>query len=467
MLRRLLTLVGYLVATLLVIGVTVALVAYGNDYAYDFAAKKIIQKGHVILASVPSGVEVSEGGRDVGKKTPYQAAWKVGMHSFGLSRDGYRSWQKTFEVIAGQVSLARYAILVPDHPVTKVLDRPAASVVAQAVSKDHRHLAYVTTGAAPAVYTLNLDGSSAVTLYTPKAASGSTGVETVTAVTWSDDASHLLISSMVDGKLVQRLAAASGGEPINLTAQYGFEFAGLVFSASNWRQLYWISPEGLRKLDVGEQKVSGVLADRVSQFYVASTDRILYVQRLDTGQSLWSLDSRGRKQELIQALVASDSYALSYGNYRGSEEVAVVPASTGVGTLYTDLFGNASIAKTLARGVTGVSFSPDGHFLVFTAPTMMVTYDLEASAIGGSSVLYSATDQPGKLTGLTWFDNFHMLVTRDGRLYWCEFDGANRLDLGAVAGEVLAYRTADFKSLVVLRPGTKGAVWFEQMEIRP
>src|SRR5436305_10379441 len=111
--RRLLIIAGYISLTgALAVG-TFALVAYGNDYSYDFATHKIIQNGHVIIGSFPNGIRVTADGKELKKKTPYQAAYKVGLHSFGLARDGFWPWQKTLKVIAGQVSLVRYAVLVP------------------------------------------------------------------------------------------------------------------------------------------------------------------------------------------------------------------------------------------------------------------------------------------------------------------------------------------------------------------
>jgi hypothetical protein len=207
----------------------------------------------------------------------------------------------------------------------------------------------------------------------------------------------------------------------------------------------------LRRLDVEAQSASGVLAERVAQFWVIP-DRVLYVQQTDLGRSLWSVDGRGRHQELIQALAESDTYSVAYASYRGDDELAVVPAKTQTGTLYTGIFGNTPVAKVVARGVTSASFTPDGHLLAFSSPTAIFTYDLERSALDNALVLYSVTDQPGRLAALNWFDNYHLLTTRDGRLYWSEFDGANRVDLGVAAGGFPGYGSSDQKSVVMFQP---------------
>jgi hypothetical protein len=464
MLRRVLISIGWTALTVVVVGLTFALVAYGNDYAYDFQTHRIIQKGHVIISSLPSGINVTADGKQLHKRTPYQSAYKVGTHTFELAKEGFVTWKKTIQVVAGQVSLAKYVILVPNKPQQTTLDTHPG-IVAQAISKDHRHLAYIASSPDGwGLYTLDLGNAKPVKLYTPKAATPTAPAEVLRDVSWSDDASHLLIVSSVGPQTVHRLAAAGGGEPVNLTDQYKFDFTGIRFSGGNWRQLYWISPDGLRRLDVDAQTVSAVLADKVSQFWV-TPDRVLYVQQTDLGRSLWSLDRSLHHQELIQALAESDSYAVSYAQFRGEDELTVVPAKTGVGTLYSGIFGDTPVAKTVAKGVNGAYFAPDGHLAAFTGSNSIVTYDLEQSTLNSRYVAYQIAGQDG-LAALTWFDNFHLLTTRGGHIYWSEFDGANAVDLGVSAGVLPAYGSGDLKNVVYFQPA--GAdVRVDQLAIKP
>jgi WD40 repeat protein len=462
MIRRLLIILGYTGSALAITAITVALVAYGNDYIYDFSTHQIIQKGHVIIESAPSGIAVMEDGKQLKKKTPYTAAYKVGEHTFRLVKDKFEPWEKVMRVTAGRVTLANYVIMVPKTPQVTVLDT-RVNVAAQAISKDHRHLAYITAGPDSALYTLDLGSKKAVKLYTAKA--DTAAPEQLREVAWSDDATHLLIVSDVNGVPVHRLAeAGSNNPPVDLTTKFGFNLTGLQFSGSNWRQLYWISPDGLRRLDAEAGTVSAVIAEKVNQFWV-QPDRVLYVQQTELGRSLWSVDGRGKRQELIQALVESDSYTVALTQYDGEDELAVVPAKTGVATLYSDIFGDTPQSKVVAHGVTGVSFSPDGHLLALTSPTTAHVYDLERSKLDQSFVSYALTGQPGNLQVMTWFDDEHLLSSRDGKLYWSEFDGANSINLGAATAGLPAYADSGKKNVVLYRPSDKD-VKVTQLQIR-
>jgi hypothetical protein len=206
------------------------------------------------------------------------------------------------------------------------------------------------------------------------------------------------------------------------------------------------------------------LADKVLQFWVTS-DRVLYVQQTDLGRSLWSLDRGGHHQELIQALPESDSYSVSYASFRGGDELAIVPAKTQIGTLYSGIFGDNPVAKVVAHGVSSATFTTDGHLVAFAGKDSILTYDLEQSNIQNKFVAYAISGQQD-LEALTWFDNFHLLVNRGGQLYWSEFDGANTVDLGGVAAGLPAYSTGDLKNIDYFEPaGTTTHV--EQLTIKP
>jgi hypothetical protein len=450
MMRRLLTILGYLALTALVVGVTVLLVAYGNGIVYDFKKGKLIQTGIVIIQSAPNGIKVSVDGKTAKKKTPYRASFEAGgRHTFKMEKDGFYPWQKTLDVIYSEVSLVQYALLVPKHPATKVLDS-RSNVVAQAVSKDNRHLAYVTNGADAAVYTMDLTNPKPVMLFAAPAATADKPAEALTGVAWSDDASHLIVTSKAGETAVHRVISANGNDVVNLTDQFRFDFTGLQFSSNDWHQLYWISPDGLRRVDLGNQSVSAVLADKVGQFKVIDGGKLLYVQATDLGKSLFSTDGHGHKQQIIAALPDSETYAIDFALYNSHEQVAVVPSRTQVGTLYSDAYSNNPVAKTIAKGVTSVTFSPDGHLVTFYAPGTVTTYDIQQSTL--LNMFAAFTFQTNQLQSLSWYDSFHLLRNENGHLLWSEFDGANQVDLGTMSGGLTANSTPNLQNLVFFRP---------------
>ncbi len=452
-LKRILIGTGYAALAAAVVLFTIGLVAYGQGYAYDFKSGRLIRTGLVIIQSSPAGALVTMNGKKTKKKTNYRASFEAGRYTFEVTKAGFQPWRKTLEVIASEVTLAHYALLVPNKPKVATLDT-RSQILFQNVSRDHRHLVYVAAGADPGVYTVDPAEPRPTRIYTPKPATADRPAETAVDAVWSDDASHVLVTTQAGPARIHYLMTAAGTEVKNLTDQYRFDFTGLKFSSNNWRQLYWISPDGLRRLDVDAQSVSGVLADRVSQFYIAG-DRVLYIHATELGRSLASIDARGQKQELIPALPESDSYALTYASYRGQDELAIVPARTRIGTLYSAIFSDHPVAKTLAHDVVEASFSPDGHLLVFNSPAHMTTYDLERSELLHKLVSYEVKGL-NELRSFTWFDSYHFLTNQAGRLVLLEYDGANATALGDLVGALSAYGSADGRSVVAFRPDAAG-----------
>lgn len=449
MVKRILLGLGYIFLALGVVVMTFALVAYGNDYTYDWQTGQIVQRGHVILASLPSRIKVKADGKQLNDGTPYQGVWDVGQHTFELAKEGYRGWKKTVSVVAGQVTLINYALLVPNEPRRAVQDT-RDQMLSPVVSTDRRHVAYIVPGTNSSLYIMDVGSAQPVKQYQARSASGEVPAEQLESVAWSDDASHVLIRSKIGPTVTYRIMAAGGGEIINLTDTFKFDFTGIGFSAYNWRQLYWISPEGLRRVDVDSRSVSAVLADNVSQFWPAG-DRILYVRKIQAVPSLWSVDRSGRQQQLIAALPVSDSYSVAYANFDGNDELAVVPKNVKVGTLYRNIFSDNPTTRVIARDVENASFSPDGHLVVFYSGVKQVAYDLKRNDLIGDDASYEWRDQPDSLTSLTWFDNYHLLSVRGGKLYLSEYDGFNVVELASLAG-TLAMPTNDYKSVLHISP---------------
>jgi hypothetical protein len=465
MLRRILIAAGYAVLTALVVVVTVLLVAYGQGYVYDFKTGRLLQTGLVIIQSTPGGADVSLNGKPLNKKTEYRKLYEAGSYTFKLTKAGYQAWEKTLKVVQSEVSMVQYAILLPTKPQVTTLDTQDA-VLAQSMSKDHRHLAYVVGGAKAGLYTLDPGGSKPTRVFTAPEATKDKPAEILVSAQWSDDASHLLVVTSSATGQIYRVMNSSGGEQQNLTDEYRFDFGGLTFSYNNWKRLYWLASGELRLLDLDAKAVSGVLADKVTQFQMAD-DRLLYVRSDENGKSLWSLDSGGHKQSMVAALPPSESgYTFDSSSWNGQQYLAVVALSSRSGIVYSGTFGTTPDSKTVAAEADRVTFSPDGHLAAFYSSGAVTMYDLERSEIEKTTTIYKF-DSVKDLKQLTWFDNFHLLTTQNGRVVWCEFDGANAHDLGAAYDGFPAYSTADMRSAVVFGDFGSGQVRLSKTLLKP
>lgn len=451
--KRALIILSYLLLAVVVVAATIVLVAVGKGYSYDFKTGRVSLKGLLVLNSTPQAATVLVNDQEIRRRTPYRATMEAGLYNVEVRKDGFRPWQKRLVINPSGVTFIPYALLVPQEikATTLISNR---SVSQLAATRDRRHFAYVTTGPDAGVWTLNFDRREGTKRYSPKPASPDQPAEVIESVTWADDGSRLLVKSVVGATPAYTLVSTNGGPAaLNLTELFRFDFSGLTFNPKNSRELYWTSPEGLRRLDVEARTVSAVLAEKVSAFTFAG-DRILYVQTTALGKTVWSMDGAGRDpKRLIESLAESPSYELAYVNVRDKDYLAVLPHQAGTATVYIDIFSATPTAKVVSKAAQHITFSDDGRYLAFYSADGFGSYDTEKDIVRAT--------EANNLTHLSWYDGSHVLVNRQGQLQLAEFDGANMNDITKVGPAVPAYSTNDQRFIVTLRPGAGEAAGFE------
>lgn len=460
MIRRIPEILGYLFAATIIVLGTVVLIAYGNGYSYSFKTHKLSHNGLAILQSAPSGAQVTIDGKALKKKTPYRKTLSVGKHSFSVAKDGYRTWSKDIDIVASEVSLAQYIILLPQKPKTETLTS-FSSVFGAKPSTDRKRLAVIVPGGSDAgLWSVDTGGSKNRTkLYTPKAATDAEPAETLTAVNWSQDSSHVLLQTAVGSKPVFYVIAANGnGDPVNVSDMFKFDFPGLVFDPANWRQLYWNSDEGLRRLDIGNQTISAVLADHVAAFGFAG-DRIMYVDASRPVRSLWLLDRGGHRTSVAAQIPEGQSYTLDFATFIGTPQIALTAQPAGTTVFYSDVFSDHVTAKPLAATGINAKFNGEGRYILLLGVSSLAVYDVQKQAV------YQFPFQGEPVTNIEWFDNYHVLFDRGGQTVFSEFDGTNTAPM-AKTGLAGATNTNDGKSIVTVGPAANGAVPIRTIKIR-
>jgi hypothetical protein len=451
MTRRVLVILGYVLATAIVLGGTVLLIAYGNGYSYDFSTHRLVHRGLIIINSVPGSSQITLNGKPVKQSTPYRKTFRRGWYNFTLAKSGYRTWSKRLEAVPSAVTLADYVLLMPDQ--FGVNNLGSRSAINQFVdSPDQHHIAFVvTSGNNAGVWSLDTGSDQETKLYASAPATAATATapaapaETDTILAWSADNSHLLIKSQTaSGTALLVIADSASSQPVNVDTTLGVSPDSLTFSPSNWQQLYWSSPDGLRRLDLGNQTISAPLATNVDAFGFAGS-RVVYVATSATHPTqppaLWVMNSDGSsKQKLFPNLPASQSYELTYASYNGTTELVLVAQTPQTATLYEDPFSDSPTVKQLKASATDALFNATGRFVVLSDAQHMATYDLQ------QNTLYNLPAASSPITGLNWFDNYHLLFNRGGDIVLSEFDG-NYPVVVTHAGTLPAFGSSDGKTV--------------------
>ncbi|MBI4101183.1 hypothetical protein HY441_01760, partial [Candidatus Microgenomates bacterium] len=342
---------------------------------------------------------------------------KAGSHNLNLTKDGYRSWQKTLPVVRTEVSWIQYPFLVPLAIDTQSLGE-VDQVSNWAQSQDGKLLAMVSSGPPPAMRLLEVGKQELKAVYQPSPEEQAQGVQ-IGTVTWSLDSEHLLLEVKLAGQSHWFVInALNPSEIIDLSKEFGASLSNLQFSAKNWRELYWLSPEGLRKLDIGSKTISAVLAANVNNF-VVSEEAIFYVQTDAGAKQVVRLD-RDNQTKILVANLAANDYGLVYIAYGDQHYVAVLDYASKSVSLYDSA---SESQKSLGRfdtvNATGMFMSPQDRFLIMQQDNQFAVYDFEFSKL----YRFSLSAKPA---AISWFDEFHMLATIDSQSLLLEFDGGNQ-----------------------------------------
>ncbi|MBI4101073.1 PEGA domain-containing protein, partial [Candidatus Microgenomates bacterium] len=174
--KHILRLSIYSLILVVVVLLTVALVAIGRGYRYDFETGQIISGGLILIDSEPNGATIYLDGKQINKRSPTRLPVKAGSHNLNLTKDGYRSWQKTLPVVRTEVSWVQYPFLVPLAIDTQSLGE-VDQVSNWAQSQDGKLLAMVSSGPPPAMRLLEVGKQELKAVYQPSPEEQAQGVQ--------------------------------------------------------------------------------------------------------------------------------------------------------------------------------------------------------------------------------------------------------------------------------------------------
>lgn len=461
MIKRILKTVGWISLVLLVIVSTIVLVEMGRGYSYDFGSGRLKLNGLIIFSSTPSGADIAINGHSTRHHTPYRSTLEAGEYSFDITKAGYRSWSKRIDILGSEVSWAQYVLLLPNQLSQSTWFTTSGGISLLTTSQDHHHFAYVNN-ADGAVWAFDTGNHAPTRIYVPQAPIATQPVEVVTALAWSGDASRLLVTTKSADKTYQRLIDASGANPVKLTEQYGFDLAGLRFNPTNARQLFWLSSDGLRRIDTDTQSLSAVLAAGVVSYDFGASGQIIFVQPTQLGNAVFSMDTGGQgKRQLIESVATSPGYQLAYISYRGSAMLAILPSGSRTITLYTQITTDNPVARVLTKSADEMKFNADGRFLNYRNGQRLSTFDQELNRT------YNFGNSKTPYTYLNWFDTYHLLVENAGSLSLVEFDGANDSQISTNFTAGLAAFTSNQHEVLVTKPTTSAGAQLEAISIKP
>lgn len=438
----------YSLMSIAVVALVSVLVFFMLGYQFNRTDGKIEQGGLVQFNTQPSGADVTIDGKNLGTRTASRKTMNTGQHFITMQRQGYTTWQKSVDVVAGSVLWLTYARLVPnDLKPANVASFPVISSTAS--SPDNKWMAIKEDPTTPVIRLANLaqDQVEVTTLELPAAtytAPSPDKTQSFSLETWNPSSRFILVKHTYDDAKIEWIVVDSQNVAAtkNVTTALGVQATKLVFSGNNTSILYALADNSVRKIDLGATTLSGPLVSNVAEFALYDNSTIVYTTLIDATTKMRSVgyfDEGATKPRIIRSYSDNGEASLhiAVGKYFDDYFVAVaydqsveimkgdLPRSDTTTPSALTAVGTMSVPG----GVRDLSIMTSGRFIVAQTANAYIVNDLElekttTTALKGDDT----TNRP-----LRWLDGYTIWSDRSNVLRTYEFDGANQHEIMPVA----------------------------------
>jgi hypothetical protein len=470
--------VVYSLMSIAVVALVIVLVFVMLGYQLDQANGKIEQGGLVQFDSLPNGADITIDGANFGTQTASKTTMTSGQHFITMEKSGYKTWQKSIDVVPGSVLWLTYARLIPkDLPPTNVATYPSLSSTAS--SPDDKWMAAVEDAVTPTIRLADLSQSpikfSELALPGGSYTHPSDGkTQSFSLVTWDPGSRYLLVKHTYDDAKMEWLVVDTQdvSQTKNVTALLDIDASSIVFSGNNSSILYAQIGTDVRKIDLDAATLSRPLVSNVAEFSLFNNTSIAYTTLLDPVTKMRTVGyyQDGAAQAYPIRSYNDDGQAplhIAIGTYFGQTYVAI-----NYGDTLTVLDGNLPqgsaspplshvSSATLPGGAQYLTIMNDGRFVVAQNGSIYQVYDIELKKT--TTTTLKGTSPVTKQ--LSWLDNYMVWSDRDSMVRLYEFDGANQNDIMPVTPGFSVTLSPDSKYIYGMIKSNDGQFHLERVQL--
>lgn len=463
--------------------------AWAMGFRIDLNDGKLTQVALLQFNSFPTGATVDINGQSLSSKTPTRANVKSGETSVIMSKEGYRSWRKTVNMLPSSVVWLNYARLIPNSITTdttrsfaglsEIFESPDKKWLLLRHSDNNRYpdgqaaveIPRETYLAMPFSLTLadisNPENVrfSELTIPSDKITWPADGEkEFFSIVEWDKGSRFMLIKHLV-GETTEylELDRANAGVVKNLTRDFGLAIDRPHFSGTSGNVFFGLTGGDLRKFDYGNNTASAPLVSNVKDYHLYENGRIaLLTEEITDGNCPLCPENAICEpcagEKITQTVgIYDDGRLTTFKTYddnltfsarltrfnnvdylvvaRG-EKVEIYPKPL-------DLDGAASKTYYLeiSGGVDMLEISPGSQFVLAgefaSGEQKMASFDLDTMTAYSFKLAGPSGD-------FQWLDNSHLVSTSDNRITLTEFDGQNSEEIVSASGRVSLSRDGKY-----------------------
>lgn len=448
----------------------IILTALTLGYGFNEKDGRIEQGGILQMGSAPSGASITVNGTAFGSQTPTKLVSQPGDYAVTMNKTGYRQWQKTVPIQAGNITWVAYPRLIPEKLTPKKVASFAPTTASALASPSSKYYGVLSNPSEPTLTVAALDSEEVKTTEYVLPQDMYAQVETpadgpqhstFTIESWSGNEKKVLLNHMYGPDNLHEWIILNLDKPeesVNINRVFGLDanVTKPVFSENDGSALYALVGDSVRVLSLHDGTMSRPLVDRAVDFRLYGDRYVLYVAAGDdaTTQKVGYVKKEYKQPRVVKVVPFDGVHnaQIDAGKYYDTYHYLV---SYG---LHTELFSSAaamdesqkplrlkSVYKAdFAQPIIDTNMTDNGQFATIQDGVSFATYNLEVSQASQTPLVEGSAPLPQKLR---YLDGYLLWGVRNGILHTYEFDGANQQDLMPVLPELGATLSPSAKYL--------------------
>ncbi|MDB5160932.1 MAG: hypothetical protein JWO96_312 [Candidatus Saccharibacteria bacterium] len=466
----------------IVIALATVILVYGA-YGYGINTKtgQIIENGLLFVDSKPGGADIYLNSKPQPNKTAARLVLTAGAYKLTLSKDGYRSWQRSFVLNEHSIDRYVYPFLFPQKPqITELKNYSSLPTLATQSPDRHWLLAQtpssVVNGIAFDEYdTSNLAaGSQTLVLPSDLLSGAADAASSLKEVEWSTDNKHLLLEhTFASGHEFVVFDRSDPSKSFNVNKLFKVDPSRVVLRNKKIDQLYIYNQAdaSLQVADTGQGVLAPVFLKRVLDFKPYGNTLLTYVT--DVGMQSGKVQARiwdDGKTYPLYTFSAGNKYLIDAAQFQGHWYYVAGSDTAARINIFKDPLSDIkspSIARAVPSlgfsmpGATAINFSDNTRFIGVQAGQDAAVYDIE------TLTPYQYTVKSPLSSPLHWMDG-HRWITQSGSdVFVVDYDNTNPQMVTPTVYPEGGFFSQDYNQLITFAQNVPaGGITLQRVDMR-
>lgn len=457
--------IGYaLMACALVIG---SMIFFFEARGFDIDRKtgEIIQNGLVFVNAHPEPATVYVNGKQE-RQTNARLIIPTGDYTFEFTREGYRTWQRSFHLDGSTIERLDYVFMFPEQLDTAEIRDYSKMPTFASQSPDRKWLivqqpnSFLTFD----VFDLGNQRNPLVTSFTlPATLMNQAAGSKLELVEWSTNNRHVLVRhSFRGGREFILIDREQPAESLNLNTHFNAPIHQVALRDKKFDKFHILDKQGgtLRFADSKSKQITDV-ASQVLSFKSYGENVVFYVTAAKAAKGKVNVNIiKDGSTYTIRELTAGKRYPIDITRYDHEWFMAVGSDTDAKAYVYHEVFRDLErkpsrtphpVAVFRIDNLSHISTSANTRFISAQGGSSFAVYDAEHNR----RYQYDTELEFAKGQKATWMDGHRLTAVIGGKLHVWDYDGINMQTLVNASPAFLPFYDRDYNFLYTLAPSSQ------------